>query len=83
MAARTPVDRIDIRDCELNEVVEPCDRCGRETVHEVAIVLADISSNGGDGASSGGDGAKYAREPCRVSRCSDCGVRRDDLLTRR
>ena len=57
-----------VSDSAFNEVAEECDRCERETPHEVTITIARTSRE--DGAH-----AKYSREPCRVSICRDCGTR--------
>lgn len=65
---------VDPADCSINEVVEYCERCGRDTVHGVRISVAEMGSNG--------DNAKFSREPQRLSQCVDCGDTKTEWLTR-
>ena len=44
---------------------EPCDRCGRETPHDVRIEIRTESTRR--------ENAEYSREPYRVARCVTCG----------
>lgn len=45
---------------------EPCDRCGRETLHEVFVHLFVESDRP--------ENAAFSRQPYRVSVCQQCGA---------
>ena len=75
MAVQTPDGKIDLLDCTFNEVIEHCEHCSEETVHEVTVTIAEKGP-------VEAENAKYSREPCRVSRCFGCGLETTDWLTR-
>lgn len=47
-------------------MVEPCDRCDRETVHEVFVHVFVESADAANPA--------FSRQPYRVSVCTECGA---------
>ncbi len=49
-------------------MAESCERCGRETPHNVAVELKTESKTGNNVA--------YSREPYRISTCHVCGAER-------
>lgn len=53
---------------EAREFSEPCDRCGRETRHEVRLELRTESTKRKN--------AEFSREPYRVAVCAVCGRER-------
>lgn len=55
-----------VTDQSIADVTETCDRCGRETPHDVAV---KILTEGGEGET-----AAFSREPYRVSECLECGA---------
>ncbi|MFB6173595.1 MAG: hypothetical protein ABEI39_03040 [Halobacteriales archaeon] len=63
-------------DCEVDEVLEPCERCGRETVHTVGLAMGTVGE-----PADGRD--RYSREPRRISRCVECGATTEEWPTRR
>lgn len=52
-------------------MTEQCEKCGRETPHEVSVELKTESSKS--------ENAEFSREPYRVSQCRMCG---DETSTR-
>lgn len=66
MASRDRETAPIISDSDLDVMVEHCDKCDRETDHAVEIQIMDTARR--ETAQK-----KYSREPCRVSRCRDCG----------
>lgn len=59
-------DTMAVTDQSIADVTELCDRCGRETLHDVAVT---ILTEGGEGET-----AAFSREPYRVSECRECGA---------
>ena len=55
-----------VTDNSVADVTERCDRCGRDTPHDVAVT---ILTEGGDEGT-----AAFSREPYRVSECRECGA---------
>lgn len=49
-----------------NDMLEPCERCGRETPHQVRIEIRTESRKP--------ENAQFSREPYRVSTCVACGT---------
>lgn len=47
-------------------MAEHCDRCGRDTPHDVSVQILTESSRPNN--------AEYSREPYRVSECRICGT---------
>ncbi|GGL50276.1 DUF7835 family putative zinc beta-ribbon protein [Halocalculus aciditolerans] len=62
MASKTP---------HSDGMTEQCEKCGRETPHEVSVELKTESSKS--------ENAEFSREPYRVSQCRMCG---DETSTR-
>ena len=54
------------RPSDTDGMTEPCEECGRETLHRVQVELRTESSKP--------ENAEYSREPYRVATCLDCGV---------
>ncbi|MFB9809062.1 hypothetical protein ACFFQF_29980 [Haladaptatus pallidirubidus] len=48
-----------------NTIAERCEICGRETSHDVAIVIKTESKKAKN--------AEFSREPYRTSQCQVCG----------
>ncbi|WP_449405051.1 DUF7835 family putative zinc beta-ribbon protein [Halegenticoccus soli] len=61
-----------------NETLEDCPRCGRETVHRVALKLKQTST-GGDVSP---ENVKFARKPVRTTACLECDARSRTLRDR-
>lgn len=49
-------------------MTEPCEQCGDETLHDVAVELRTENAET--------ENARFSREPYRVSECRDCGATR-------
>ncbi|MFB6130206.1 MAG: hypothetical protein ABEJ28_05230 [Salinigranum sp.] len=47
-------------------IVEPCQSCGRETVHHVRVEIRTESNKN--------ENAEFSREPYRVAECAECGA---------
>ncbi|WP_101295190.1 DUF7835 family putative zinc beta-ribbon protein [Halegenticoccus soli] len=59
------------RDLPPNAIVTYCDRCDRNTVHEVSLELESTT----DGADVTAENAKFAKSPARRTVCCVCGAR--------
>ncbi len=73
MATRNRTSDSIISDNDLDQVVERCEDCGRETDHVVGIRIMDTARR--ETAES-----KYSREPCRVCECRVCGKQTITLM---
>ena len=54
------------RPSDTDGMTEPCEECGRETLHQVQVELRTESSKR--------ENAEYSREPYRVATCFQCGA---------
>jgi hypothetical protein len=54
-------------DDSIDGLTEHCERCERETLHQVSVqIMAENDT---------GQNAEYSREPLRVAECQRCGGR--------
>ncbi|WP_224448905.1 hypothetical protein [Haloprofundus salilacus] len=57
---------------EPDGVAETCDRCGRETTHNVRVEIRTESQKR--------ENAEFSREPYRISVCGVCGTEKTQRM---